>query len=63
MTRKFFDLETACLQRLSPEQKLRTLDAIRRSARLATELGDRIRRRADEAAPRAESKPSVDGRA
>ncbi len=43
MTRAYFDAETALLQRMTAEQKLRTLDAIRRSARLATELGIRLR--------------------
>jgi hypothetical protein len=44
MRRAFFDSETALLRGMTAEQKLRALDAIRRSAELATEVGVRLRR-------------------
>lgn len=44
MRRTFFDSETALLREMTAEQKLRALDAIRRSAELATEVGVRLRR-------------------
>ena len=44
MKRAYFDAETALLRRMTAEQKLRALDAIRRSAELATEVGIRLRR-------------------
>ncbi len=44
MRRAFFDSETALLRAMTAEQKLRALDAIRRSAELATEIGVRLRR-------------------
>jgi hypothetical protein len=43
MGRSFFDSETALLRQMTAEQKLRALDAIRRSAQLATEIGVRLR--------------------
>ena len=43
MRRAFFDSETALLRQMTTEQKLRALDAIRRSAQLATEIGVRMR--------------------
>lgn len=43
MRHAFFDTETALLQRMTAEQKLRALDAIRRSAKLAAEVGVRLR--------------------
>jgi hypothetical protein len=43
MKRAYIDAETALLQRMTAEQKLRALDAIRRSAELATEVGIRLR--------------------
>lgn len=39
----FFDFETDLLRRMTVEQKLHALDALRRSARLAEELGARLR--------------------
>jgi hypothetical protein len=39
----YFDAETTLLQHMTAEQKLRALDAIRRSAGLATEVGIRLR--------------------
>lgn len=46
MRRAFFDSETALLRQMTAEQKLRALDAIRRSAQLATEVGIRLRQSA-----------------
>jgi hypothetical protein len=43
MARAFFDSETALLRQMTAEQKLLALDAIRRSAQLATEIGVRLR--------------------
>jgi hypothetical protein len=43
MERAFFDSETALLRQMTAEQKLRALDAIRRSAQVATEIGVRLR--------------------
>ena len=43
MKRAYFDAETALLRQMTAEQKLRALDAIRRSAELATEVGIRLR--------------------
>jgi hypothetical protein len=43
MRRAYIDAETALLRRMTAEQKLRALDAIRRSAELATEVGVRLR--------------------
>lgn len=39
----FSDVETARLRAMSPEQKLRTLDALRRSALLLAAAGIRMR--------------------
>jgi hypothetical protein len=46
VSRAFSDYETAVLRRMTTEQKLRTLDAIRRSAALAKEIGHRLRQSA-----------------
>jgi len=46
MERAFFDSETALLRQMTAEQKLRALDAIRRGARLAAEIGVRLRQSA-----------------
>jgi len=46
MERAFFDSETALLRQMTAEQKLRALDAIRRSAQLAAEIGVRLRQSA-----------------
>jgi len=43
MGRSFFDSETALLRQMTAEQKLQALDAIRRSAQVATEIGIRLR--------------------
>jgi hypothetical protein len=43
MDRAFFESETELLRQMTAEQKLRALDAIRRSAQLATEIGIRLR--------------------
>jgi hypothetical protein len=48
MGRTFADRETALLRQMTAEQKLRALDAIRRSAQLATEIGLRLRQAASE---------------
>ena len=50
MGRTFVDLETALLRQMTAEQKLRALDAIRRSAQLATEIGSRLRQAASDGA-------------
>ncbi|MFN0178702.1 MAG: hypothetical protein ACKVZ0_07845 [Gemmatimonadales bacterium] len=61
MAENFFDYETARLRQMTAEQKLRTLDALRRSASRLVEAGVRTRHPdLDPAAVRAEVRRALD---